>query len=214
MRFCQGLGGLLRPVAERNLQDIESGTAGAKASRPRPDRAGNACWASWAELHRKRRVPSKAMDLIIGSDHAGFGLKEICRDFLGKRKEYAVKDAGVFSRESSDYPLIAHKVARGVASGRYRRGILICGSGIGMSIVANRYKGIRAALCCDLYSARLSRLHNDANILAMGERVLGTGLALEILGAFLDTEFEGGRHQLRIDQIDSAILSGTAGEVE
>jgi ribose 5-phosphate isomerase B len=154
------------------------------------------------------------MDIIIGSDHAGFGLKGMCKDFLGKRKEYVVTDVGVFSRESSHYPLIAHKVARGVASGRNRRGILICGSGIGMSIVANRYKGICAALCCDLYSARLSRLHNDANILAMGERVLGAGLALEILGTFLETEFEGGRHQLRIDQIDSSISSETAREAE
>jgi len=144
------------------------------------------------------------MDIMIGSDHAGFGLKEICKDFLGKREEYAVTDVGVFSRESSDYPLIAHQVARGVASGQYRRGILICGSGIGMSMVANRYKGVRAALCCDLYSARLSRLHNDANILAMGERVLGAGLALEILSTFLETEFEGGRHQARISQIDSS----------
>lgn len=144
------------------------------------------------------------MDIMIGSDHAGFGLKEMCKDFLGKRKEHVVTDIGVFSRESSDYPLIAHKVARGVASGQYRRGILICGSGIGMSMVANRYKGVRAALCCDLYSARLSRLHNDANILAMGERVLGAGLALEILSTFLETEFEGGRHQARISQIDSS----------
>lgn len=151
---------------------------------------------------------------MIGSDHAGFGLKEICKDFLGKREEYVVTDVGVFSRESSDYPLIAHKVARGVASGQYRRGILICGSGIGMSMVANRYKGVRAALCCDLYSARLSRLHNDANILAMGERVLGAGLALEILSTFLETEFEGGRHQARISQIDSSILSETSREAE
>jgi len=143
------------------------------------------------------------MDIMIGSDHAGFGLKETCKDFLGKREGYVVTDVGVFTRESSDYPLIAHKVARGVASGQYRRGILICGSGIGMSMVANRYKGVRAALCCDLYSARLSRLHNDANILAMGERVLGAGLALEILSTFLETEFEGGRHQARISQIDS-----------
>jgi ribose 5-phosphate isomerase B len=154
------------------------------------------------------------MDIMIGSDHAGFGLKEICKDFLGKREEYVVTDVGVFSRESSDYPLIARKVARGVASGQYRRGILICGSGIGMSMVANRYKGVRAALCCDLYSARLSRLHNDANILAMGERVLGAGLALEILSTFLETEFEGGRHQVRIDQIDSSILSETSREAE
>lgn len=148
---------------------------------------------------------SRVMNIIIGSDHAGFGLKEMCKDFLGKREGYVVADVGVFGRESSDYPLIAHKVARGVASGDYRRGILICGSGVGMSIVANRYKGVRAALCSDLYSARLSRLHNDANILALGERILGAGLALEILSTFLQTEFEGGRHQTRIDQIDSSI---------
>ncbi len=159
--------------------------------------------AEWIAGRGRRRRSTKAMEIIIGSDHAGLGLKQTCRDFLGKRKEYAVTDAGVFSRDSSDYPLIAHTVARAVAAGRYKRGILICGSGIGMSIVANRYRGVRAALCCDLYSARLSRLHNDANILAMGERVLGPGLALEILSAFLETEFEGGRHQRRIDQIDS-----------
>ena len=143
------------------------------------------------------------MDIIVGSDHAGFGLKEACKDYLKKSGEYRITDVGVYSRESHDYPKIAHKVARAVAGGEYSRGILICGTGIGMSVVANRYKGVRAALCHDTYSARLSRLHNDANILAMGERVLGVGLALEILDFFLRTEFEGGRHRARVDQIDA-----------
>jgi ribose 5-phosphate isomerase B len=142
------------------------------------------------------------MEIIIGSDHAGFTLKEACKDFLMKSDEYQVTDVGVFSPESYDYAKIAHKVARAVASGRFSRGILICGSGIGMSMVANRYKGVRAALCHEHYSARLSRLHNDANILAMGERVVGIGPALEILDVFLKTQFEGGRHRARVDQID------------
>jgi ribose 5-phosphate isomerase B len=143
------------------------------------------------------------MDIIIGSDHAGFGLKEICKEFLEVSGEHQVTDIGVFGRESYDYPKIAHKVANAVASGQYSRGILICGSGIGMSVTANRHKGVRAALCHDIYSAKLSRLHNNANILAMGERVLGSGIALEILDVFLKTEFEGGRHKARLDQIDA-----------
>ena len=142
------------------------------------------------------------MDIVIGSDHAGFGLKEECKKFLEKAYEYKVADMGVFSRESSDYPRIAHRVAQAVSKGEYSRGILICGSGIGMSITANRYRGVRAALCHNLYAARMSRLHNDANILTMGERISGVGLAFEILDLFLKTEFEGGRHKSRIDQID------------
>ncbi|MGD2126085.1 MAG: ribose 5-phosphate isomerase B [Desulfobacteraceae bacterium] len=142
------------------------------------------------------------MNIIIGSDHAGFDLKEVCRSFLEHSGEYGVTDAGVFSRESSDYPKIAHKVAQSIVKGGYDRGVLICGSGIGMSMVANRYKGVRAALCHNLYSARMSRLHNDANILTMGERIMGVGLALDILDLFLKTEFEGGRHKSRVDQID------------
>ena len=143
------------------------------------------------------------MDIVIGADHAGFGLKEKCKAFLKKIDEYTVEDMGVFTRESSDYPIIAHKVAQSVSKGDFNRGILICGSGIGMSIVANRYRGVRAALCDNLYSARMSRQHNDANILTMGDRILGVGLAPEILELFLKTEFEGGRHKSRIDQIDN-----------
>ncbi|MBW1801558.1 MAG: ribose 5-phosphate isomerase B [Deltaproteobacteria bacterium] len=143
------------------------------------------------------------MNIAIGSDHAGFELKKICRAHLEKKSKYAVKDMGVFNRRSSDYPKIAHKVAKAVARGEYRRGILICGSGIGMSMAANRYQGVRAALCHNIFSAKMSRRHNDANILTMGERILGVDLALEILDVFLNTAFEGGRHRRRIEQIDS-----------
>jgi len=145
----------------------------------------------------------KAMKIMIGSDHAGFGLKETCKKFLEHSGTHQVHDAGVFNRDSSDYPKVAHRVARAVSQGECARGVLICGSGLGMSMAANRHRGVRAALCHNIYSARLSRLHNDANILAMGERVLGEGLALEILDVFLNTEFEGGRHKRRVDQIDA-----------
>jgi ribose 5-phosphate isomerase B len=143
------------------------------------------------------------MKIIIGSDHAGFGLKEECRRFLEGNPEYEVKDVGVFSTDSSDYPSIAHEVAGAVMKGEFLKGILICGSGIGMSITANRYKGIRAALCHNIYTARMSRSHNDANILVMGDRVIGVGLALDMLDTFLTTDFEGGRHKRRLDLIDS-----------
>ncbi len=143
------------------------------------------------------------MNIVMGADHAGFPLKEACKAFLEKSGEHQVEDTGVYNTQSTDYPKIAHKVARAVADGAYSRGVLICGSGIGMSMVANRYKGVRAALCDNLYSARMSRLHNNANILTMGDRVLGVGLALEILDLFMKTEFEGGRHSERVDQIDA-----------
>jgi len=142
------------------------------------------------------------MNIIIGSDHAGFGLKEECRLLLENDKDHSLIDAGVFDRQSSNYPDIAHKVSQAVASGEYDRGILICGSGVGMSITANRHKGVRAALCHNIYLARMCRLHNDANILVMGDRVIGVGLALEMLKVFIETEFEGGRHQTRLDMID------------
>ncbi len=142
------------------------------------------------------------MDIVIGSDHGGFDLKETCMEALNRVQGYNVTDIGVFSRQSSDYPKIAHQLAQAVSRGEYRRGILICGSGIGMAIVANRYKGVRAALCHNLYAARMSRLHNDANVLVMGGRVTGVDLSLEIMNVFLNTEFEGGRHQRRVDQID------------
>ena len=142
------------------------------------------------------------MDIVIGSDHGGFDLKETVKATLDASEEYSVTDIGVFSSQSSDYPKIAHQLAQAVARGEYRRGILICGSGIGMSVVANRYKGVRAALCHNLYAAKMSRLHNNANVLVMGGRVTGVDLSLEIMNVFLNTEFEGGRHQRRVDQID------------
>jgi ribose 5-phosphate isomerase B len=142
------------------------------------------------------------MDIIMGSDHAGLELKQACKAFLEKSGEHRVTDVGVFTLESTDYPKVAREVAEAVSGGEYARGVLICGSGIGMSIAANRYKGIRAALCDNLYCARMSRLHNDANVLTMGGRVVGIGLALDILDTFLRTEFEGGRHKNRIQMID------------
>lgn len=141
-------------------------------------------------------------NIIIGSDHGGFDLKEECRLFLSKKAGYIVFDQGVYDRQSYDYPDIAKKVSLAVQAGDYEKGILVCGSGIGMSIAANRFKGIRAALCHDLYTARLCRQHNNANILVMGGRVIGTGLALEMVEIFLTTEFEEGRHRKRIDMID------------
>ncbi len=142
------------------------------------------------------------MNIIIGSDHGGFDLKEACKAHLENRSEYRVTDVGVFNRDSSDYPVIGHKVANAVAENEYDFGVLICGTGIGMSIVANRYNGIRAALCHNLYTSRMSRQHNNANILIMGGRVIGSGLALEMLDLFLETRFERGRHGRRLDQIN------------
>ncbi|MBN1277307.1 MAG: ribose 5-phosphate isomerase B [Deltaproteobacteria bacterium] len=148
------------------------------------------------------------MDIILGSDHGGFDLKEACKSHLETLQIYRVKDIGVFSLDSSDYPEVAHRVARAIAGGEYACGILVCGTGLGMSIVANRYKGVRAALCHNLYTARMSRLHNDANILVMGGRVIGAGLALEMVDIFLTVPFEGGRHIKRINQIDSEAYFG------
>ena len=142
------------------------------------------------------------LNIILGSDHAGFDLKEACKAHLERLPDYSVKDRGVFSKDSADYPKVAHDLSHAVAAGEYDFGILICGTGLGMSIVANRHKGVRAALCHNLYTARMSRLHNNANILAMGGRVIGEGLALEMVDLFLSTPFEGGRHQLRLNQID------------
>jgi ribose 5-phosphate isomerase B len=142
------------------------------------------------------------LDIIIGSDHAGFDLKEECKVYLKGRPDYGVKDIGAFSRDSVDYPEVAHELAQAIVKGEYSLGILICGTGLGMSMVANRYKGVRAALCHDIYTAKMSRMHNDANILVMGGRVTGVGLALEMVDVFLGTPFEGGRHQLRLDQFD------------
>ncbi len=143
------------------------------------------------------------MNIIIGSDHAGFDLKEEIKRFLSERGDYIIKDMGAFSHEPVDYPIIAHKVAKNIAERKFNRGILLCGSGIGMSMVANRYRNVRAALCHNLYTVRLSRRHNDANILVLGGRVIGIGLALDMVDLFLNTDFEGGRHQRRLEEIDT-----------
>lgn len=140
------------------------------------------------------------MKLALGSDHGGYRLKEAIKRYL-LEKGYEVTDFGAENTDSCDYPDFAIPVAKKVASGEFDKGILICGTGIGIGIAANKIKGIRAALCHDVFSAEASRNHNDANILTMGERVVGEGLALKIVETFLTSEFEGGRHQRRIDKI-------------
>lgn len=140
------------------------------------------------------------MKLIIGSDHAGFELKEFLKAFL-HAKNIEVVDWGVADETPADYPDIGQAVAEKISRQEFARGILICGTGIGMSIVANRFPGVRAALCHDVYTARLSREHNDANLLVLGGRLLGKGLAQEILRVWLESEFQGGHHQRRLAKI-------------
>jgi ribose 5-phosphate isomerase B len=141
--------------------------------------------------------------IAIGADHAGFLLKEHLKQTLA-RLGHDVEDHGTISEAPVDYPCICIAVARAVADGRAHRGIVLGGSGQGEQIAANKVDGVRAALCNDLYTARLSRQHNDANVLSMGGRIVAFGLADEILALWLDTPFEGGRHQRRIDQITEA----------
>ncbi|GAB6066214.1 ribose 5-phosphate isomerase B [Aquifex pyrophilus] len=140
------------------------------------------------------------MKIAIGADHAGYPLKEKIKEFLMK-EGHEVIDFGTHSTESTHYPLFAKEVAKAVQEGKADRGILICGTGIGMSITANKFPGIRAALCTNEYMARMSRLHNNANVLCLGERVLGVELALSIVKVWLETPFEGGRHEKRIKLI-------------
>jgi ribose 5-phosphate isomerase B len=139
--------------------------------------------------------------IMIGSDHGGFELKEKIKAFL-LSKGFTVEDAGPNGTESVSYVDYGKKVASAVSTGQFSRGILLCGTGLGMSMVANRFPKVRAALCSDLFSARMSRLHNDANILVMGGRIIGDILAFELVKTWLETEFEGGRHQDRIQCID------------
>lgn len=137
--------------------------------------------------------------IAIGCDHAAVALKKAIMAHL-EEKGAAYTDLGT-DGEPCDYPVIAKAVCEQLTSGQAERGILLCGTGIGMSMAANKIKGIRAAVCNDGFSARYTRLHNDANVLCMGERVIGAGLALELVDIFLGTEFEGGRHQRRVDLI-------------
>jgi len=140
--------------------------------------------------------------IAIGSDHGGFELKKKIVDYL-KRNNFKFKDFGTFTNESCDYPVFAKEVALKVAKGDFNKGILICGTGIGVSIVANKVKGIRAALCFDTFCAEMSRAHNNANILCLGQRVIAEDLALEIVDVWLRSEFEGGRHEKRVEMIES-----------
>ncbi len=140
------------------------------------------------------------MIIAIGSDHGGFNLKEeIKKMFAEQNIEF--RDFGTHSAEAIDYPEIAEKVSQAVVNQECTRGIIICGTGIGVSIAANKIKGIRAALCHDVFSAQMSREHNDANVLTMGERVIGPGVACMIVSTWLNTEFAGGRHGRRVDKI-------------
>ena len=141
------------------------------------------------------------MKLAIGADHGGLELKQEVVQYLRTLKDIEVSDFGTATKDSVDYPDYGKKVSEAVSNGTVDRGILICGTGIGMSIVANRFPKVRAALCHDHFTARMSREHNDANILVMGERVIGKGVALEIVKTWLETEFAGGRHQLRLNKI-------------
>ncbi len=138
--------------------------------------------------------------ITIGSDHAGYELKLKVIAHLRERG-IEVLDVGTDSTESCDYPNFAGAVCRNIQNGVTELGILICGTGIGMSMAANKYRGIRAAACSDTFSARLTRMHNDANVLCFGERVVGMGLAFDLVDHFIDADFEGGKHQKRVDLI-------------
>ncbi len=138
--------------------------------------------------------------LAIGADHAGYEAKETIKEYL-QEKMIEVKDFGTFSKESCHYPVFAEKVSRSVASGECEKGILVCGSGIGMSIAANKIKGIRAALCYEPLLAEMARKHNDANVLCLGARFSGAETIKKIIDVFLRTEFESGRHAERVKLI-------------
>ncbi|MFR6023904.1 MAG: ribose 5-phosphate isomerase B [Oscillospiraceae bacterium] len=136
----------------------------------------------------------------IGSDHGGYALKQEIMKHLSERG-IAYRDYGTYSEESCDYPDYGEAVGRAVASGECERGIVVCGTGIGISIAANKVRGVRCALCGDCFSAQMAREHNDANVLALGARVLGAGLALKIVDTFLDSAFAGGRHERRVAKL-------------
>ena len=138
--------------------------------------------------------------IAIGSDHAALDLKIELKKHL-ESQGFEVTDYGTYTPDSCNYPDYAEKVCDAVTGGKQDLGILVCGTGIGMSMAANKCKGIRAACCTDTFSARFTRLHNDANVLCMGARVIGAGLACDIADIFINTDFEGGRHQTRIDMV-------------
>ena len=138
--------------------------------------------------------------IIIGCDHGGLELKNEIIAHLNKR-DIEVTDVGTYTSDSCNYPDYAKALCEKIQSGEFERGILVCGTGIGMSMAANKYKGIRAACCADTFSARMTRMHNNANVLCLGGRVVGAGLACDMVDLFVDTAFEGGRHQTRVDMV-------------
>ena len=142
----------------------------------------------------------KTTKITVGCDHAGYELKRKVIEHL-KERGVEVIDVGTHSSASCDYPAIAHAVCKNIQDGVTELGILICGTGIGMSMAANKHRGIRAAACSDTFSARLTRLHNNANVLCFGERVVGMGLAFDLVDNFIDADFEGGKHARRVDMI-------------
>jgi ribose 5-phosphate isomerase B len=145
-------------------------------------------------------VSESARKIAISADHAGFALKNQIADYL-KKQGFEVIDLGTMSEERVDYPDFGFKLAEAIRDGQVTRGISVCGSGIGISIALNRYKEVRAALAHDVTTARLARSHNDANVLALGARLIGPDLAIECVNAFLNTEFEGGRHAGRVEKL-------------
>lgn len=145
------------------------------------------------------------MKIAIGCDHGGYALKLAVKKHL-EEKGYEVVDYGCHSTESVDYPVYGEKVGRAVAGGECELGVLICGTGIGISLAANRVKGVRAAVCSEPYSAEMTRRHNNANIIAFGARVVGEGTAMTIVDAFLGAQFEGGRHARRVDMLEAIRL--------
>ena len=142
------------------------------------------------------------MKIAIGCDHGGYALKLAVKKHL-EEKGYEVVDYGCHSTESVDYPVYGEKVGRAVAGGECELGVLICGTGFGISLAANRVKGVRAAVCSEPYSAEMTRRHNNANIIAFGARVVGEGTAMTIVDAFLGAQFEGGRHARRVDMLEA-----------
>ena len=146
-------------------------------------------------------MTEQQLSIVIGSDHAAYALKAKIKDYLVKRS-IDVRDAGCHSEASVDYPEFGIKVASMVSAGKFQKGILMCGTGIGMSMVANKFPHVRAALCNGLFAAMMSRRHNNSNILVMGARVIGDILAMEIVKVWLETPFDGGRHQRRLEKFD------------
>jgi len=138
--------------------------------------------------------------IAIASDHAGFSLKEILRDEL-EAGDFEVDDLGTYAEESVDYPDFAEAVAMAIKNGSAERGVLVCGTGIGIAMAANRFSWVRAGVCHDATSARLTRAHNDANVIAMGARLIGSETAKDCLKVFLETAYEGGRHARRVDKL-------------